>query len=60
MTTFSHEEIEYLISTVQEARSLLDSVHCYDTKEFTKLAVANDILNGLSLEDAINENTQGN
>lgn len=46
------EQVEFLREYVQDVKELLDNVHCYETEEFRKAAVAQAILNGASLEQA--------
>lgn len=49
------EQVEFLREYVQNVKELLDAVHCYETEEFRKAAVAQAILNGASLEQAQSE-----
>ena len=53
--TLGPEESEYIADTLSNARSLLDSVHCYDTDEYRRLSICMSIMRGNSLEDAISE-----
>ena len=50
--TLNTEQVKFLKGFVQDVKDLLDNVHCYETEEFRKAAVAQAILNGASLEQA--------
>lgn len=49
------EEQEYLEESIQNAISLLDNVHCYDTDEIRQLRICSSLMRGFSLEDALQE-----
>ena len=55
MTTLAQEEFDYVQAAIDNAHSLLGNVHCYDSEEYTELAVAGAIMRGLTLEEALAE-----
>lgn len=54
--TFTPEQIDYVRTVLANARSLLDNVHCYDTHEYAECSIAIDILSGMTIEEAEENN----
>ncbi|EQA7786831.1 hypothetical protein ACX818_001425 [Acinetobacter baumannii] len=52
MAILTDDQLEYLYNTIENTRSLLDNVHCYDTEENDALGVCLNILNGQTVEEA--------
>ncbi len=45
------KDVEFISTTIETTRSLLDAVHCYDYEEFYNLKKCLRILNGETLEE---------
>ncbi|CAL1777054.1 hypothetical protein BRC2024_PQPTKSFJ_CDS_0007 [Tegunavirus sp. BRC001] len=50
--TLTQEQVDFLAISIGNARSLMDAVHAYDSEEYHALGVANNILDGFSVQEA--------
>lgn len=48
----NEEQTEFLHTTIEHARSLLDATHNYDSDEYHQLGVALKVLNGQEVDEA--------